>query len=142
MTTTSSRSEDRKFLTLLLEVLGVKNPGGNIHLPIDLIVDGYLAIQVYRHRQQWIISGIIAREISHCEDAALSQLMSHASRDYGDPSIMSYEKSRDALILWRTIQHRHQENLESDIDLFLKELEFWRREATEAGCVGRDSFFL
>lgn len=142
MITTSSQSRDSQFLRLVLEVLGMQQPDRSLPLPVDLIVNGHLAVQVHRHRQHWIISGLIASEISNCDGAALFHFMSQISSVWGDlVSIVSYEKDRDTLILWRELPYLiHRENLESDISLFLKDLEFWRAEAAEAGCVGRDRF--
>ncbi|QQY09664.1 MAG: type III secretion system chaperone [Candidatus Xiphinematobacter sp.] len=138
----SLQSADSELLVLLLKILGVKKPDGSLLLPINLIVDGRLPIQVHRHKSRWFISGAVATEVSNCEGKVLSYLVSEASRVWDTlVSIMSYEKDKDMLILWRRVPRLvHQKDLESSISLFLKELEFWRAEATRAGCTGRDSF--
>ena len=138
----SPQNGDSRLLTLVLEILGVKKLDGGIPLPIDLIVDGHLPVQLHRHKRQWFVSGTVATEISSCETKALSYLVSEASKVWGSlVSIMSYEKDKDMLILWRQVPYFvHRKDLESNISLFLADLEFWRAEAARAGCTGRDSF--
>jgi hypothetical protein len=140
--TASPQSEDSRLLALVLEVLGVKKLDGSIPLPIDLVVDGHLPVQVRRHKCQWFVSGTVATEISSCAGEALSYLVGEASKAWGSlVGIMSYEKDKDMLILWRQVPcFAHRKDLESNISLFLTDLEFWRAEAAGAGCTGRDSF--
>ncbi|ALJ56423.1 hypothetical protein AMD24_00235 [Candidatus Xiphinematobacter sp. Idaho Grape] len=138
----SSQSGDFRLLALVLEILGVKELDRSVPLPVDLIVDGHLPVQVCRHKRQWFVSGTIATEISSCEGKALFHLVNEASKTWNSlVGIMSYEKDKDMLVLWTQVSClAHRKDLELSISLFLKDLKFWRAEADGAGCTGRDSF--
>ena len=139
----ANQSKDASLLTLILQVLGIERPEGTTPpLPVDLIVDGHLPVQICQLKGRWFVSGVIGTEISSCEEEALASLLSCASSMWGVlEGTISYEKSRDILILWREVSDlKDQEELEPNISRFLEELEFWRTQAADVGCTGRDIF--
>lgn|GEM_PF-1709258 len=138
----SLQSGDSKLLALVLEILGVRDLDRSISLPIDLVVDGHLPVQVHRREYQWFVSGTVATEISSCEVEVLSHLVSESSGRWGSlVSVMSYEEDKDMLVLWKRVScFTCRKDLELSISLFLTDLAFWRAKASVAGCTGRESF--
>lgn len=138
----SPRSDDSSFLALVLQVLGVEKPEGTLSLPVSLIIDSHLPVEVSQLRHRWFVSGTIGTEISKCEEDAVVSVLARASGMWGAlGGTICYEKNADILLLWREISHfKHREELEPIMSRFLEELEFWRTEAAEARCTGRDVF--
>ncbi|PWU11425.1 MAG: hypothetical protein C5B47_00920 [Verrucomicrobia bacterium] len=138
--TMSSQSEDSSFLTLVLRILGVDQPEG-VSPPVDLIVGGKLPVRVVQLRNQWILMGTIATEISNHEESPLLSLLEQASSMWGTlEGTFCYEKKEDILVLWRNISELREQELDPMISRFLEELEFWRTEAFAAGYTGREVF--
>lgn len=135
-------SKDNAYLTLVLQVLGVEKPEGIQSLPVNLIINGHLPVQVCQLKGQWFLCGTIARELSQCDEEALPLLLDRASAVWGTlEGNFSYEQAEDSFFLWKNIsEFSTHEELEAVVNVFLKELEFWRTEAAHAGCTGRDIF--
>lgn len=128
------------MLESVFKTLGVGMPEGALSLPVHLIVDGRLPIRIFQHKNQWIVGGTIATELSACEENALFLLLERASRMWGNlEGTFCYEKKEDILVLWRNISElKEQEELDPIMSRFLEELEFWRTEAAEVGFTGRE----
>jgi hypothetical protein len=136
------KREDSTYIGIVLEVLGVEKPEGRTSLPVDLLIDGQLPVRVSQNKKQWIISGTIAREGSRSEEEALGKIIERANELWGKlVGTISYEKREDILILWKDItEYKSKEELEPMMNRFLEELEYWRMEAANAGCTGKDIF--